>query len=282
MEIAEDDHSHIMTNFLTWQTFRTYFWHIKLFDVVTYFNVITNFWRPNRRIFDVMTNVLKSWRMTNILTSWRIFNIIMNFWRPDVFLMAWRIFDIMTHFLTSWRTFWRRDVFVTSWRICDVMMDFLMPRWTFWRHGEHFDIMTNFLTSCGNFLHHDDFFDIMTNFLTLWRTFWRNEERFDIMTNFMTLWRIFWSLDYWSQKFIFLNILAYIWTTGFQLFSRIVHMSPLWLNLHLQTFGCHRYPWILCNGPPPPPPGPRNKFCCLHILDFNSKGSYQITSIFDM
>ena len=39
------------------------------------------------------------------------------------------------------------------------------------------------------------------------------------------------------------------WKTGFQLFSLVVHMSPLWWGLHLLTFWCPRYSWILSKGP---------------------------------
>ena len=35
----------------------------------------------------------------------------------------------------------------------------------------------------------------------------------------------------------------------FKLFPLIVHMSPLWWGLHLLTFWCPWYPWILCKGP---------------------------------
>ena len=38
----------------------------------------------------------------------------------------------------------------------------------------------------------------------------------------------------------------------------------------------------ILNVPPPPPPDPEKIKINLHILDFNSKGSYQIFSIFDM
>ena len=41
-----------------------------------------------------------------------------------------------------------------------------------------------------------------------------------------------------------------------------------------------RYPGFYV--PPPPPPTPKKIKINLHILDFNSKGSYQIFSIFDM
>ena len=35
----------------------------------------------------------------------------------------------------------------------------------------------------------------------------------------------------------------------FKLFPLVVHMSPLWWGLHLLTFWCPWYPWILCRGP---------------------------------
>ena len=35
----------------------------------------------------------------------------------------------------------------------------------------------------------------------------------------------------------------------FKLFPLVVHMSPLWWGLHLLTFLCPWYPWILCKGP---------------------------------
>ena len=67
----------------------------------------------------------------------------------------------------------------------------------------------------------------------------------------------------------------------FKLFPLVVHMSPLWWGLHLLTFRCSCYPWILCKGPT----WPRKKwnlFYFFHIFYFNSKGSYHIASIFDM
>ena len=143
-----------MTNFLTsWRVFDvvTYFWricdvmacflchdevfedmpllwrHYELFDVMTCFDIMTNF-VTSWRVFDVMANGLESWRvvdvMNNLLTSWRIFDVMTNFltsWRVlrnDELLALWRVFDLVMHFLsflnftnflTSWRTFWRHN-----------------------------------------------------------------------------------------------------------------------------------------------------------------------------
>ena len=67
----------------------------------------------------------------------------------------------------------------------------------------------------------------------------------------------------------------------FKLFLLVVHMSPLWWGLHLVTFWCPWYPWIFCKGPTWPWKK-WNLFYFFHIFYFNSKGSYQIASIFDM
>ena len=65
----------------------------------------------------------------------------------------------------------------------------------------------------------------------------------------------------------------------FKLFPLVVHMSPLWWGLHLLTFWCPWYPWILCRGPT----WPRKNWNLFNFFHFNSKGSsYQIASIFDM
>ena len=64
----------------------------------------------------------------------------------------------------------------------------------------------------------------------------------------------------------------------FKLFPLVVHMSPLWWGLHLLTFLCPWYPWILCKGPT----WPRKKWHLFYFFYFNSKGSYHIASIFDM
>ena len=72
----------------------------------------------------------------------------------------------------------------------------------------------------------------------------------------------------------------YIWLIYeklvFQLFPLVVHMSPLWWGLHLLTFRCPCYSWILCKGPT------WIFYFFFHIFYFNSKGSYQIASIFDI
>ena len=60
----------------------------------------------------------------------------------------------------------------------------------------------------------------------------------------------------------------------FKLFCLVVHMSPLWWGLHLLTFRWPWYPWILCKGPT----WPQN----LYLFFLNSKGFYDIASIFDM
>ena len=44
--------------------------------------------------------------------------------------------------------------------------------------------------------------------------------------------------------------------------SLVVHMSPLWWGLHLPTFWCPRYLWILRMGPP----WPRKQWNCLFII----------------
>ena len=91
------NHFDVMTNFLTsWQSFdvMTYFWlHGEL---LTYFlrndelfGVMTCFWHHDE-LFDVMTFFEF---MTNFLASWR------TFWHHD------EPFDVMANFLTSWCTF---------------------------------------------------------------------------------------------------------------------------------------------------------------------------------
>ena len=108
----------------------------------------------------------------------------------------------------------------------------------------------------------------------------------------------------------------------FKLFPLVVHMSPLWWDLHLLTFWCPWYPWILCKGPtwpeknkinfilfiffiltqmvlirlflyltcktwvrgkaPPGPPKYEKKYYFFHILGLNLKMPYQIASLFHM
>ena len=91
-----------MTNFLT------YFWCDKLFDIMTCFDVITN--------FGVMTCF---WRHDELFVD------TMCFWRHDELVDVMTYFDVITNFLTSWRTFLHHD------ESC-------------WRHGELFDVMTCF------------------------------------------------------------------------------------------------------------------------------------------
>ena len=49
----------------------------------------------------------------------------------------------------------------------------------------------------------------------------------------------------------------------FKLFP-LVHMSPLWWGLHLLTFWCPWYPWILCRGPT----WPRKKWNLFYFFHF--------------
>ena len=55
----------------------------------------------------------------------------------------------------------------------------------------------------------------------------------------------------------------------------LLHRSQLWRGLHLPTFW---YPWMLCKGPWPRKNGKK----IFHVLDFISKGFYQIASIYTM
>ena len=96
-----------VTNFFTWTllrqdvfftSWRTFWHHSKHFSIFL----------TSCRIFDVMTNVLKSQQ---------------TFWR------SWCIFDIMTNFSTSWWTFWRYDITFTSRRSF---------WWTVWRYDKLF------------------------------------------------------------------------------------------------------------------------------------------------
>ena len=57
--------------------------------------------------------------------------------------------------------------------------------------------------------------------------------------------------------------------------SEYICTSVRW-GLHLLIFWFPRYPWVLCKGTTWP------QFLLLHILYFNSKGSHQIASIFDL
>ena len=50
----------------------------------------------------------------------------------------------------------------------------------------------------------------------------------------------------------------------FKLFPLVVHMSPLWWGLHLLTFWCPWYPWILCRGPT----WPRKKWNLFYFFHF--------------
>ena len=133
------------------------FWlHDKLFDIMTYFwfhdKILTSwqhfgtFW-SNDELFEVITNLLSSWRVfdifTNFLTPWRVYDIMTNFWfdkHSDVktcmlhvltlwnFWMTWdtfwrhdavfdvrRTFYVVVYFFTSWRTLCCHDVFMTTW-----------------------------------------------------------------------------------------------------------------------------------------------------------------------
>ena len=69
--------------FLT--SWRTFWCHSELFDVMI--------------CFDIMTNLLKSWRGFDVIT---------NFWRHEMFLTLWQNVDIIL-------TFSRHDVLLTSW-----------------------------------------------------------------------------------------------------------------------------------------------------------------------
>ena len=113
-----------MSNFLT--SCR----HEDIFDVMTSFDVMTNFLTSLRdELFDVVTCIRLYdevfYVIINLLTSWLTFSRRRFCWRHDVFL-------------TSWWTFWYRDVLLTQWRtlwrIFDVMTNFYF--------------MTNFVMSC--------------------------------------------------------------------------------------------------------------------------------------
>ena len=112
------------------------------------------------RIFDIMTNILTSWRVFDDMT-----------------------FDV---FLTSWRTFWHHDIFLTSCRVLPTLWchDVFLTSWrTFWRHEELFGVMTCFFYVMTNIGRHDVF-------LTSWRTCWVSWRVFEVMTIFLSSWHI--------------------------------------------------------------------------------------------
>ena len=103
-------------------------------------------------------------------------------------------------------------------------------------------------------------------------------------------WEDSWKARYWtppqgppnSPKYTyFFYILARMknWFSNcFLLLYICLHYDEVCICWH---FGCPCYPWILCKDPT----WPRKKwnlFYFFHIFYFNSKGSYQIVSIFDM
>ena len=178
--------------------------------------------------FDIMTYFLILWRV-----SWCIFqcfgvllNYIMYFLRNGV------LFNIMTY-MTSF---------------FDIMMHFLMSGHNSW----HYYIMT--------LLYHDIL--IMTYFpyfmihvLTVWCSFWRHDIFLDVMTCFMTYVDVScFNIHTMAAQNIIAQIIFFtFWLLYeklvFKLFPLVVHMSPWWWGLHLLTFRCPWYPWILCKGP---------------------------------
>ena len=123
-------HHELFNVFLTSQ--RTFWLHDKLFDMMTCFDFMTNFWL----VFDVMTNLFTSWRRAfNIFDLMTCFLI---FWRNDVLFGVYC--DVITYFLQSWRTLcksWWHDLLY--WR-----NDILLMSYTFW----HIPFHHNSLTYC--------------------------------------------------------------------------------------------------------------------------------------
>ena len=108
--------------FTSW---RTFWHHDTLFDVMTIFDVTMNF-LMSWRIFEVVMNFFTSWR---IFWCHEIFSDVMTyFWRHDVCLTSWHIFSIMTNFLASWRIFLHHD------ELFDIVMYFL-------RHDKLFNVI---------------------------------------------------------------------------------------------------------------------------------------------
>ena len=168
--------------FLT--SWRTFWCHSELFDVMI--------------CFDIMTNLLKSWRLFDVITIF--FDVMQCFWLHDKNVVIFLTFSRHDVFLTSWQTLWhhnkRFDITTPIWRhdepfnhdVCWHHHDVC------WHHDELYNIMT-----C---LWHDKFWiwqsfgamtyvtliDVMTNvltswnFLTTWHTSWRLDALFDVMS----------------------------------------------------------------------------------------------------
>ena len=249
----------IMTCFWLHDKHLTYLWrHDTLCDMMT------SFLCPDEP-FEVMTNTLSSWFgflyiMTNILTpgrafwrndvflaSWRIFDVITNtlkssliydimtiflcdtffdvcstFWNHGESFDVMKVFDNMTNVWTPWRYFWRHGVFFTSWCIVDVLTGFLssffiilgtkyyenefLMSLTSW---QIFDVMT-----CFSF--HDELYEVMTNTLSSWHTFDILTNLFDVITNFLKSWNVF---DLWQNVDIFLTFWPHdVFLTSWQTF----------------------------------------------------------------
>ena len=101
--------------FLTTQ--RTFWLHDKLFNIMTYFWLHENSWL----VFDVMTNLLMSWR--------RAFHI---FWPHDVFLD----FNVLMCFSTLYRTF--DVIFGRNDLLLDLIVYILVSLHTFCNHDVHY------------------------------------------------------------------------------------------------------------------------------------------------
>ena len=219
-----DEHFDVMT--CSWR-------HGISFDIHNMFVTSWTFWHHmflinfliSWRIFDVITNLLTSWRtFWHILTSWRVFYVMTCFWRND------KLLDII--FLMTW-CFWRNAKFCLAlWSIFDAMTLFEVMT-CFWHHDELFNVKMRFwrhdeiFDTC--FWLHDDFFNVML-------CFWRHDIPFDIIISlrlyddlfvFLRSWRTFDVMTYLGYIF---NIVFFTWQT----FWRTDMSVTSW-----QTFWCH-------------------------------------------
>ena len=74
-----------------------------------------------------------------------------------------------------------------------------------------------------------------------------------------------------SPKYIYFTFWLMYEKMVFKLFPLIVHMSPLWWGLHLLTFWCPWYPWILCKGPKWPLKKIKNNIFFVYFCIFKLK-----------